>query len=84
MERGKQAVQQCRQELLHRARQTFGNQVDHVMIGFGAGGGTGSGSVVELIEVAKRYARYIGLSDKNVGVVMTLPTVGEAISPLVA
>jgi len=86
MERGKKAVQQNQQEILHRVRQTFGAQVDHIMIGFGAGGGTGSGSVVGLIEIAKRYARYIGLKNpnKNVGVVMTLPTVGEASSPLVA
>ena len=39
-----------------------------------------------MIEVAKRYARYIGLKDPNkkVGVIMTLPTVGEASSPMVA
>jgi cell division GTPase FtsZ len=86
MERGARAVQQHQQGILHLARQTFGTQVDHIMIGFGAGGGTGSGSVVGLIEVAKRYARYIGLEhpDKKVGVVMTLPTIGEATSPLVA
>jgi cell division GTPase FtsZ len=56
------------------------------MVCFGAGGGTGSGSVVGLIEIAKRYARYVGLNNpsKNVGVIMTLPTVGEASSPLVA
>ena len=86
IERGKEAVQQYRQEILHLVRQTFGSPVDHIMIGFGAGGGTGSGSVVGLIEIAKRYARYIGLKnpDKKVGALMTLPTVGEAISPLVA
>jgi cell division GTPase FtsZ len=86
MERGKEAVQQYQQEILHLTRQTFGSQVDHIMVCFGAGGGTGSGSVVGLIEIAKRYARYIGLNNpnKNVGVVMTLPTVGEASSPLVA
>ncbi len=86
MERGKEAVQQHQQEILHLARQTFGTQVDHIMIGFGAGGGTGSGSVVKLIEIAKRYARYVGLKnpDKSVGVVMTLPTIGESSSPLVA
>ena len=86
VERGQEAVQHYQQEILHLARQTFGSQVDHIMIGFGAGGGTGSGSVVGLIEIAKRYARYIGLRtpDKNVGVIMTLPTVGEAGSPLVA
>jgi len=86
MERGKEAVQQYQQDILHLTRQTFGTQVDHIMVCFGAGGGTGSGSVVGLVEIAKRYARYIGLNNpnKNVGVVMTLPTVGEASSPLVA
>jgi cell division GTPase FtsZ len=86
MERGKEAVQQYLQEILHLARQTFGTQVDRIMVCFGAGGGTGSGSVRGLIEIVKRYARYVGLGnpDKKVGVVMTLPTVGEASSPLIA
>ncbi|MBN1392284.1 MAG: hypothetical protein JW947_05715 [Sedimentisphaerales bacterium] len=86
MERGKNAVQQYQQEILHLTRQTFGSQVDHIMVCFGAGGGTGGGSATGLIEIAKRYARYIGLAepDKKVGVVMTLPTIGEASSPLVA
>jgi len=86
IERGEKAVHQCQQEILHLARQTFSTQVDHIMVCFGAGGGTGSGSVIGLINIAKRYARYIGLQNPNkkVGVVMTLPTVGEASSPLVA
>jgi len=86
MGRGEKAVQQNQQKILHLVRQTFGTQIDHIMVCFGAGGGTGSGSVVGLIEVAKRYARYIGLENPNkkVGVVMTLPTVGEASSPLVS
>jgi cell division GTPase FtsZ len=86
MRRGEKAVQQNQQEILHLARKTFGTDVDHIMVCFGAGGGTGSGSVGGLIEIAKRYARYIGLENphKKVGVIMTLPTVGEASSPLVA
>jgi cell division GTPase FtsZ len=86
MERGKDAVQHYKQDILHMAQQTFGRQVDHIMVCFGAGGGTGSGSAVGLVEIAKRFARYIGLNspNKNVGVIMTLPTVGEASSPLVA
>jgi cell division GTPase FtsZ len=86
IDRGDRAVQQYQQEILHLARQTFSTQVDHIMVCFGAGGGTGSGSVMGLIEIAKRYARYVGLRNPNkkVGVIMTLPTVGEASSPLVA
>ncbi|MBE0537162.1 MAG: hypothetical protein IH624_15985 [Phycisphaerae bacterium] len=86
MERGKAAVEQHSQEILHSARKTFGTQVDRIMVCFGAGGGTGSGSVKGLIEVAKRYARYIGIKDPNkkVGCIMTLPTTGESSSPMVA
>jgi cell division GTPase FtsZ len=56
------------------------------MVCFGAGGGTGSGSAKGLVDVAKNYARHVGLKDpnKNVGVIMTLPTTGESKSPLVA
>jgi cell division GTPase FtsZ len=86
MERGKDAVQHYQQDILHICQQIFGRKADHIMVTFGAGGGTGSGSAVGLIEIAKRYARYAGLSNpnKNVGVMMTLPSVGEASSPLVA
>ncbi|MBW8039340.1 MAG: hypothetical protein FVQ85_05015 [Planctomycetes bacterium] len=86
IDRGETAVHQYQQEILHLARKTLSTQLDHIMVCFGAGGGTGSGSVLGLIEIAKRYARYIGLKNPNkkVGVMMTLPTVGEASSPLVA
>jgi cell division GTPase FtsZ len=86
MIRGGKAVNKYQQEILHLAGKTFSTKVDHIMVCFGAGGGTGSGSVFGLIEIAKRYARYIGLENPNkkVGVIMTLPTVGEASSPLVA
>jgi cell division GTPase FtsZ len=86
MGRGKNAVLQYQQEILHLTRQTFGTEVDHIMVCVGAGGGTGGGSAADLIEIAKRYARYIGISepDKRVGAIMTLPAVGEASSPKVA
>ncbi len=79
-------VKQHRQNILHLARQTFGTQVDRIMICFSAGGNTGSGSVFELIDIAKIYARFIGIKNpsKNVGVIMTLPTSDEIHSPHVA
>jgi len=67
-------------------RRTYGNNVDHVFVCVGAGGGSGSGSVLVLVEVAKKYMKYIGHDDaeKRVGVVMSLPTRGEATSPQVS
>ena len=86
IERGRDAVQQYQQEIFHLAQKTFGSEVDHIMVCVGAGGGTGGGSAKGLIEVAKKYARYIGINepDRKVGVIMTLPTVGEASSPMVS
>ena len=86
MSRGQMAAQQYRQEIFHAMEKNFGTKVNHIMISVGAGGGTGSGSVTTLVEIAKKYARSIGIRDpkKHVGVIMTLPTVGEASSPIVA
>jgi len=86
MERGAKAVQRHRQDILRLAQQTFGTQVNHIMICFGAGGGIGSRSVFELIELAKGYARFIGHKNprKSVGVIMTLPAAGKTGSPMAA
>jgi cell division GTPase FtsZ len=86
MERGERAVIQHRQDIFHLSRRIFGSHVDHIMLCFGAGGGAGSGSVVELIDIAKRYARSIGLKNpsRKVGVIMTLPAAGNVGSPQVA
>ena len=86
MERGEKAVIQHRQDIFHLSRRIFGSHVDHIMLCFGAGGGAGSGSVVELVDIAKRYARSIGLKNpsRKVGVIMTLPAAGKVVSPLVA
>ena len=86
MEKAAKAVQRHKHDILHFTRQKFGTEVDHIMVCFGAGGGAGGGSVVELIEIAKKYARYIGLKNvnKKVGVIMTLPASCRVGSPLVA
>jgi cell division GTPase FtsZ len=86
IEEATRAVKQHRQNILHLARQTFATEVDRIMICCGAGGNTAGASVTELIEIARRYARYIGMKNpsRNVGVIMTLPTSGEVRSPQVA
>ena len=79
LEISEQAVQPHKQDILNLAREIFGAHVDHIMITFGAGGDTAGASVPGLIDVAKRYARYIGLENpaKRVGAIMTLPAVGK-------
>jgi cell division GTPase FtsZ len=79
-------LQQHRQDILHLAHQSFAAQVDRLMICCGAGGRTGAGSVLELIETARRYARYIGTKcpSRNVGVILALPDAGELRSARVA
>jgi cell division GTPase FtsZ len=86
MSESRKAVYQYQQEILHLKRKIFGSEINHIMVCFGAGGGTGGGSAIPLIETAKRYARYIGLDkpNKSVGAIMTLPTIGESCSPSVA
>ena len=86
MEKGHEAANKYKQNVFDLMRKVYGNNVDHVFVCVGAGGGSGSGSVLVLIEVAKKYMKYIGHDDaeKRVGVVMSLPTRGEATSPQVS
>jgi hypothetical protein len=85
-EEAARVLKQHRQDLLHLAQRTFAEQVDRLMICCGAGGSTGGGSVFELIEAAKRYARYIGRKSpsRNVGVLVALPDARELCSAGVA
>jgi cell division GTPase FtsZ len=86
MDKGHDAANKYKQNVFDLMRRIYGNHVDHVFVCVGAGGGSGSGSVLVLIETAKKYMEYIGHDDaeKRVGVVMSLPTRGEATSPQVS
>jgi cell division GTPase FtsZ len=86
IEETSQIVKHHRQDILHLARQTFAANIDRVMICFGAAGNTGSGSVIELIDIAKTYARSIGIKNpnRNVGVIMTLPASDEIDCPFMS
>jgi cell division GTPase FtsZ len=85
MSRGQQAAIQYRQEIIHSVEQTFSDNVDHIMLALGCGGGTGSGSVLPLIDTIRTCAKHIGLRnpERRIGVLCTLPTDGEAASPKV-
>lgn len=86
MERGANAALKYKQEIFDLMRKTYGTKVDHIMVCIGAGGGSGSGSSLVLIDIAKKYMKFIGHDkpEERVGVVMSLPTRGEAASPKVS
>jgi cell division GTPase FtsZ len=85
MRRGENAADNHLQEIYERMQAVFGN-VDRILVCAGAGGGTGGGSCLRMVEVSKKYLTYLGVKDVNskVGVLLTLPTAGEAASPVVA
>jgi cell division GTPase FtsZ len=86
MAKGQDAANKYKQDVFDRMRQIYGDNVDHVFVCVGAGGGSGSGSASVLVEVAKKYMKYVGYdnADERVGVILSLPTRGEAGSPIVA
>lgn len=85
MRKGEAAAEKHQQEIYEKMQKLFG-PVDRILVCAGAGGGTGGGSVLTLVQTAKKYLDYIGVEDvsEKVGVLITLPTKGEALSPLVA
>jgi cell division GTPase FtsZ len=86
MERGANATFKYKQEIFDLMRKIYGTKVDHIMVCIGAGGGSGSGSSLVLIDIAKKYMKFIGHDkpEERVGVVMSLPTRGESASPKVS
>lgn len=82
---GEAAAEKNQQVVYELLLKKFGH-VDHLFICVGAGGGSGGGSTLVLVETAKKFLTYIGHDDvdSRVGVIMALPTNGECASPNVA
>jgi cell division GTPase FtsZ len=82
---GEEAADKAQQEIYEKMQKLFG-KVDRILVCAGAGGGTGGGSCLRLVDTAKKYLTYLGVEDASnkVGVLVTLPTAGEAASPTVA
>ena len=74
------------QEVFNKLKSIVGESVDRIIICAGVAGGSGGGSVVPLVKLAKKYFTYVGREDasERVGVIASLPTTGESASPVVA
>ena len=85
-EKARIAYESRSQEIFNQLLEIFGENIDRILVCVGAAGGTGGGSVTTLVDIAKRYFTYVGREGANerVGVVASLPTTGEAASPVVA
>ena len=82
----KKAFDDKSQEIFNKYKEIFGDKIDRILICVGVGSGTGGGSVMSLLDTAKRYFAYIGVENpsERVGVIASLPTTGECASPVVA
>ena len=80
------AFENREQEVFNKLKSLVGESIDRIIICVGVAGGSGGGSVVPLIKLAKRYFTYVGRQDaaERVGVIASLPTTGESASPIVA
>ena len=81
-----EAFQGREQEIFDELKNIFGENIDRIIICAGVAGGSGGGSVVPLVKLAKKYFTYVGKKDaaERVGVIASLPTTGECASPTVA
>ena len=54
-------------------------KLDHILVCAGLGGGTGCGTVLQLIQIAQTHMKSLGYADyeKRVGAIVTLPTISE-------
>jgi cell division GTPase FtsZ len=72
LSKGKEALDKSNEEVMNLMRRTFGDDVEHIMVCIGAGGGSGSGSVLGLIKLARYYFRQLNKPEK-VGVIVSMP-----------
>jgi cell division GTPase FtsZ len=74
--KGWESLNTSREEVLNLMRHSFGEDVERIIICVGAGGGTGSGSAIPLMKLAKYYLAQLGKPEK-VGMIVTLPKKAE-------
>jgi cell division GTPase FtsZ len=66
-----------RDDVLDFMRRSFGDDVDRVFVCAGAGGGSGAGILVPLVETCRELHESIGSDSKKVGVILALPKYSE-------
>ena len=60
------------EDVLDFMRHSFGDEVDKIFVCAGAGGGTGSGSVVPLVKSSQELLKTLKVDNPKVGVILAL------------
>lgn len=70
--KGELALQSSSEDVMNLMRHSFGEDIDRIVVCIGAGGGTGTGSAMGLVRLARQYLRLLGKEPK-VGMIISLP-----------
>jgi cell division GTPase FtsZ len=73
----RKALEEKGEDVLDFMRYSFGDTFDRIFICAGAGGGSGSGMVVPLCNLAREVQEITKTTEKQVGVILTLPKKSE-------
>jgi cell division GTPase FtsZ len=76
-EYAKKVFAEKKEDVIDFMRYSFGEQLDRIIVCAGAGGGTGSGTVVPLVHAAKQLQETVGCASSKVGVILALPKYSE-------
>ena len=73
----KAAFKDCKEDVLDFMRRSFGPSLDRIFVCAGAGGGTGAGTAVQLVDTAVELQKSLRCPNEKVGVIVALPKLAE-------
>jgi len=73
----KAAFKEHKEDVLDFMRRSFGPKVDRIFVCIGAGGGTGAGTAVQLVDTAVELQKALRSESEKVGVIVALPKLAE-------
>lgn len=71
------AFKEHKEDVLDFMRRSFGPSVDRIFVCIGAGGGTGAGTAVQLVDTAVELQKALRSESHKVGVIVALPKLAE-------
>ena len=77
LNKGAEAVKIDSEKIRSLMEDIFNDEIDHIIIAVGLGGGSGTGSLDQLIAIAKDYANSVRHCDKKITIMCTLPVANE-------